>query len=267
MRGNIMSASDETEYLSRRQIMSMAILAGGISIAGPLSAQFKLGKALDAGKKMVQAENISDADLKGYFDQMSANMDGQNPLASPKDAYGKRIAALSKGLKSYDGLNLDIKAYLVSDVNAFAMANGTIRIFAGLMDKFTDDEIRYVIGHEIGHVKSGHTKERMQTALRAEAARDAAGSAGGTVGKIASGKIGKFFEKVITAQHSQANEKEADDYALGFMKANRYQAMACVSALDKLTAMGGGKEPMPWLSTHPSPAVRAKRMRTALGAA
>ncbi len=262
-----MTDSQETEYLSRRQIMSMAMLMGGISIAAPLQAQFKPGKLLDAGKKIAKAETINDADMKGYFDQMAADMDSSNPLASPKDSYGKRIAALSKGLKSYDGLNLDIKAYLVSDVNAFAMANGTIRVFAGLMDKFTDDEVRYVIGHEIGHVKSGHTKERMQTALRAGAARDLAGSAGGQAGRIASGQVGKFFEKVIVAQHSQANEKEADDYALGFMKNNKYNAMACVSALDKLTALGGSGGTLPWLSTHPSPAARAKLMRKALGVA
>jgi metalloprotease len=256
-----------TNSFSRRQLVALASIMGGISIASPLQAQFKIGKVLDAGTKIVKSENISDADLKGMFDQMSIEMDSQNPLASPKDVYGKRIATLSRGLQSYDGLNLDIKAYLVKDVNAFAMANGTIRVFAGLMDKFTDDEIRYVIGHEIGHVKSGHTKERMQAALRAGAARDLAGAAGGTGGRIASGKIGKFMEKVIVAQHSQKNEKEADDYALGFMKAKKYNAAACVSALDKLAGLGGGKDPLPWLSTHPAPDVRAKRMRTALGMA
>ncbi len=257
--------SDDMIVLTRREIMRISMLAGGISIAAPGWAQLNLGKAMKAGQGLAEAESISDAELKTYFDQVSADTDRLNPIAGPKDPYGKRIAALAKGLATHDGLNLNIKAYLVKDVNAFAMGNGTIRIFAGLMDKFTDDEIHYVIGHEIGHVKSGHSKKRMQTALRASALQNAAGAAGGTVGRIAASELGDLFKKVVIAQHSQANEKEADDYALNFMKAKGYQPMGCVTALDKLAAMEAGhNEAAPWLATHPSPAARAKRLRAQL---
>lgn len=258
--------SEDVIVLTRREIMRISMLAGGISIAAPGWAQMSLGKALKAGQGLAEAESIDDAELKTYFDQVSADTDRLNPVAGPKDPYGKRIAALSKGLATHDGLNLNIKAYLVKDVNAFAMGNGTIRVFAGLMDKFTDDEIRYVIGHEIGHVKAGHSKKRMQTALRASAVQNAAGSVGGKVGRIASGELGDLFKKVVVAQHSQNNEKEADDYAFNFMKTKGYQPMGCVTALDKLAAMEAGrKEAAPWLSTHPSPAARAKRLRALVG--
>jgi len=258
--------SAETITLNRREILRLSLIAGGISVAAPGWAQFNVGKAIGAGKGLAEAENISDAQLKSSFDQMAAEMDRQNPVAGPRNPYGKRLAALSKGLASHDGLALNIKAYLVRDVNAFAMGNGTIRIFAGLMDRFTDDEIRYVIGHEIGHVKAGHSKKRMQTALRATAVQNAAGAAGGKVARIASGELGELFKKVIVAQHSQANEKEADDYALNFLKTKGYQPMGAVTALDKLAAMSAGhSDTAPWLATHPSPAVRAKRMRKQLG--
>jgi metalloprotease len=262
---------DDQSVLSRRQIMAFLAVAGGISSVTPLHAQFgsgalgKIGKGLGAAKDLSDAQSLTDAELKGYFDQIAVDMDRQNPVATMKDPYGKRIAKLSQGLKNHDGLALDIKAYLVTDVNAFAMANGTIRVFGGLMDKFTDDEIRYVIGHEIGHVKRGHTKKRMQAALRASALGKAASAAGGTVGRIADSDLTKFFNKVISSQHSQSNENEADDYAMGFMKTKKYPAAACVSALDKLAAMsgpGGAK----WLSTHPSPQARSARMKAQLTA-
>ncbi len=257
--------NNNDEFISRRQLMAMGTLLGGISFATPAMAQFRLGKVVDAAKDVAKAETLSDADLKNYSAQMALEMDKDNPVAGPKDPYGKRLATLTKGLKSHDGLDLDIKAYLVRDVNAFAMANGTIRIFAGLMDKFTDDEIRYVIAHEIGHVKSGHTKKRMQSALRASAAKKGAAAAGGTAGRIATSELGGLFEKVIAAQHSQGNEKEADDYAMAFMKEKKYDAMACVTALEKLGADGGGGG-VKWLQTHPSPGDRAKRMRKQLAA-
>lgn len=249
--------------LDRRRLLQLASVLGGISFAGPAMAQFNLGKVVDIGSDVVKSETLSDADIAAYCDQMTEEMDSMNPVAGPKDPYGKRLATLASGLKSYDGLNLDIKAYLVTDVNAFAMANGTIRVFAGLMDKFTDDEIRYVIGHEIGHVKHGHTKKRMQAALRLQALQKAGSAVGGTVGQLSKSELGALFTDVITAQHSQGNEKEADDYALAFMRAKNYDAMACVTALDKLAAMdsGGG---LPWLQTHPSPQARSKRLKKQL---
>ena len=255
--------SDNDIILTRREIMRISMIAGGISVASPAWAQFNIGKVVGAGKDAVKAETISDAELKRMFDEVAAESDRMNPVAGPKDPYGKRMAALSKGLASHDGLNLDVKAYLVTDVNAFAMGNGTIRVFAGLMDQFTDDEIRYVIGHEIGHVKAGHSKKRMQAALRASALQKGAGAAGGTAGRIASSELGDLFNKVIVAQHSQSNEKEADDYAMNFLKTKGYVPMAAVTALDKLAAMDGDKKnPMQFLSTHPSPGTRSKRMRS-----
>ncbi|NJM49931.1 MAG: M48 family metalloprotease [Sphingomonadales bacterium] len=242
-------------------MMAISALAGGISFATPAMAQFKLGKVLGAAKDIAEAESLSDEQLKSNFSQIAAEYDRLNPVAGPKDPYGKRIAALSKGLEKHDGLDLDIKAYLVSDINAFAMADGTIRVFAGLMDKFTDDEIRYVIGHEIGHVHAGHSRKRMQAALRASALRKGASAAGGTAGKIADGELGGIIQQVMVAQHSQKNENEADEYAMGFMKGKGYDAKACVTALDKLAELGGGGDGLPWLQTHPSPGARANRMR------
>ena len=65
---------------------------------------------------------------------------------------------------------------------------------------------------------------------------------------------------MILAQHSQGNEREADDYAMKFMKAKKYSPQACVTALEKLDALSGGSGAS-WLSTHPSPKERAERMR------
>ncbi|UAB79623.1 M48 family metalloprotease [Erythrobacter sp. SCSIO 43205] len=244
----------------------MAALLGGVSIAAPASAQ-SLGNILGSAKKVLDAVSYSDAEMKVFFDQMSEDMDEKNPLAPADSPYAQRLAALSQGLDSYDGLDLDIQAYLVKDVNAFAMANGTIRVFAGLMDEFTDDEVRYVIGHEIGHVQREHTKKRMQGALQRDAALSVAGTASGGVKRIASSDLGKFFGNVITAEHSKKHEREADDYALQFMLDNEYDAQACVTALEKLDAMSGGSGPSgiaAWTSTHPSPKSRAKRLRKQL---
>jgi len=249
--------------MNRRDLITLTALASGISAVSPVWAQFDFSKALDAGKDLVKAETISDADLKQYFDQVSAQMDKQSAVAPASNPYAQRLTKMVTGLQNHDGLQLNFKVYLTEQINAFAMANGTIRVYSGLMDEFTDDEVRYVIGHEIGHVKSGHSKARMQAALRTSAMRKGVESSNTKAGALASTELGDLFEKVINAQHSQSNEREADDYALKFMRAKKYNAEACVTALEKLAALSGGRSSS-FLSTHPAPKDRAARLRKQL---
>jgi metalloprotease len=192
--------------------------------------------------------------------QMAVYSDKQNRIAPAGSPYATRLAGLSSGLVEDGGLKLNFKCYLTKEVNAFAMADGTIRLYSGLMDMMTDDELRYVIGHEMGHVKSGHTKKRMQTALAASAAQKGVASSGTKAAVLADSQVGDLIVQVVRAQHSQGNEREADDYAMQFMSRRKYDRKACVTALEKLVKMSGGGGTS-WLSTHPSPAERADRMR------
>ncbi len=101
---------------------------------------------------------------------------------------------------------------MAKDLNAFAMANGCIRVYSGLMDMMTDNEVEAVIGHEMGHVALGHVKKGMQVALGTNAVRVAAASAGGIVGSLSQSQLGDLGEKLVNSQFSQRQEAEADDY-------------------------------------------------------
>jgi len=227
--------------------------------ASPAVAQ-RIGDLLGSAKKVAQAASVTDEQMVSYFSQMSDEMDRQNRIAPPTNPYAVRLTKLTAGLPSYDGLDLDFKAYLVSDVNAFAIGDGTVRVYAGLMDKFTDDEVRCVIGHEIGHVKLQHGQKRLRRALQQDAALSVAGSASSGARRITSSELGGLIQNVLSAQHSQAAETASDDYALNFMAAKGYAQQACPAAMDKLAALGGGGG-IGLLKTHPDPAQRAKRMR------
>ena len=76
------------------------------------------------------------------------------------------------------GVPANYKVYQTKDVNAWAMANGCIRVYSGLMDMMTDNEVEGVLGHEMGHVALGHTRKAMQVALTTTATRTAAASVG-----------------------------------------------------------------------------------------
>jgi metalloprotease len=234
----------------------LVILATTPNLAGALD----IGGALGAAKDAVKAATLTDKDVQSYASQMAAYSDRQAKVAPAGNKYAARLTALSSGLTEDQGLRLNYKCYLTPEVNAFAMADGTIRFYSGLMDLMTDDELRYVIGHEMGHVKHGHTKARMQTALAASATQKGVAASNTRAAGLADSQLGDLIVKVVRAQHSQGNEREADDYAMQFMSRRKYERKACVTALEKLVKLSGGGGTN-WLSTHPSPKERADRMR------
>jgi putative metalloprotease len=227
---------------------AMACLAGN-------ALAIDWGSAINAGKTAVQGVTLSDADIQKTADEGCAWMDENNPVAPASDKYAARLKKLTAGLENEDGMKLTFKAYKVKDVNAFAMANGCVRVFAGLMDIATDDEIRGVIGHEIGHAKLGHSKAKLRTAMLARSAREGAAAAGGTVGELAKSELGGLTEEVINAQFSQQEESEADVYGYHFMVRHKYDPNGLVSLFKKLGSGGGGLT-----SSHPASPDRAAKI-------
>lgn len=249
--------------MNRRDLI---LSSSGLLLLNGAAQAFNLGGMLDAAKDASQAMSVTDDEVRAYASQMAVHEDAQNKVAPANNKYAIRLAALTANAKEDKGLRLNYKVYLTPDVNAFAMADGTIRFYSGLMDLMTDDEIRYVVGHEIGHVQAGHSRKRMQTALTTSALQKGVASSGTKVATLAEGELGTLVADVVRAQHSQSNEREADDYALQFMSSRKYDRKAAVTALEKLDKLSGGSGNTDWLSTHPSPRERADRMRAQIAA-
>jgi len=222
---------------------------------------FDIGGLVGAGGKMVQAATLSDADIKALSDKACAQSDKQEKLAPAGSKYDVRVQKLGKQLgNNINGQPVNYKVYITSDVNAWAMGNGCIRVYSGLMDMMTDDELLGVIGHEMGHVALGHSKKAMQTAYTVSAARDAASAAGGsTVAALNSSQLGDMTEKFVNAQFSQSQESAADDYSFDQLKARGLQTQGLVTAFQKLAKLDGGKSSM--MSSHPSSTKRAEHIQ------
>ena len=88
----------EREFLWTTVNCDARRFASGVSAVSPVWAQFDLGKMLDVGKDLAKSESLSDEELKNTFDQMSAEMDRQNPVAPAGNPYAKRLAKLTSGL-------------------------------------------------------------------------------------------------------------------------------------------------------------------------
>lgn len=112
--------------------------------------------AISSGLNAYKAATLSDADAKAIANQGCVEMDSDNKVASKSSKYGKRLAKIAKALgNNINGTPVNYKVYMTSDVNAWAMANGCVRVYSGLMDMMNDNEIEGVLGHELGHVALG----------------------------------------------------------------------------------------------------------------
>ena len=135
--------------------MKIRYTVAALAVAlAPYSASHALdiGGLVGAGSKVVQAATLSDAEIKTLSDKACAQSDSQEKIAAPGSKYDARLQKIAKQLGgTVNGQKANYKVYITKDVNAWAMANGCIRVYSGLMDMMTDDEVMGVVGHEIGH--------------------------------------------------------------------------------------------------------------------
>lgn len=220
-----------------------------------------LTTATEAGLDAVKAFTLSNQDVQEIAVKAAQSSDAKHHLAPPDSKYAKRLSGLV-GQQFQDGnLQFNYGVYISSEVNAFAMANGTIRVYSGLMDMLDDGELRFVIGHEMGHVLKNHIRKKIQLEYAASAVRKGIASQNNTAGDIARSMLGGLAETLMNAQFSQLEEKEADDYGLGFLKREKFEPQDAVSALKKIATLGQGHS---FLSSHPDPDKRAARLQAQL---
>jgi putative metalloprotease len=131
-----------------------------------------LQMATEAGIDAVRAIILTDKAVQELSEQSTKYADSKNRIAAADNKYARRLQRLVGEHLEEDEIRFNYKVYLSDQVNAFAMANGTIRIYSGLMDMLDDGELRFVIGHEMGHVVKEHIRKKIQLAYAAGAVRN-----------------------------------------------------------------------------------------------
>ncbi|BBG60479.1 Uncharacterized metalloprotease yggG [Providencia rustigianii] len=224
------------------------------------------GMLTNSGMQLFQAASLSDADVKKFSDEACKEMDAQNKIAPASSKYAQRLSKISKALGSeVDGNPVNYKVYLTEDVNAWAMANGCVRVYSGLMDVMNDNEVEGVLGHEMGHVALGHTRKAMQVAYATVAARTAVAASGNSaVQQLSSSQVAALGEKLVNSQFSQHQESQADDFSYDLLKKRGVSTAGLVTGFEKLSKMGSQETSM--FDSHPPSAERAEHIRERIAA-
>ncbi|KQN64632.1 MULTISPECIES: M48 family metallopeptidase [unclassified Erwinia] len=240
--------------------LSLATLVSGCQ-------NFDSNALMQSGAQAFQAVTLSDEQVKELSAKSCQQMDAENQVAPASSPYTQRLNKIAASLgDNINGTPANYKVYLTKDVNAWAMANGCIRVYSGLMDLMTDNEVEAVVGHEMGHVALGHSRKAMQLAYATTAARTAAASAGGVAASLSQSQLGDLGEKLIGAQFSQTQETQADDYSFDLLKKRGVNPNGLVTSFEKLAKMEGGSGGGSLFDSHPASQERADHIKARIAA-
>ena len=171
---------------------------------------------------------------------------------------GKRLLAALEQDLAQDGKTDPYKFdfHLLADdqtINAFALPGGQVFITYALYSKLTTEgQVAGVLGHEIGHVLSRHSAQRL---AKMDLTRGLAGAAGVAGGTRSSAEIASMVGNMINMKYGRGDELEADKWGVKLSAKAGYDPRAMLGVMDVLDKAGGGKQPE-ILSTHPKPANR-----------
>lgn len=249
--------------MKKFRLISTFVLLLALSIAPAANAQ-NWGRLLQGGLELLQSFSVSDNQVKSYVSQFIADSDKTNQLAPDNGTYDQRLSKIVSGITSVDGQPLNFKVYITKDINAFACADGSVRVYSGLMDVMTDDEVLGVIGHEIGHVAHHDTRDAMKSALRTAALKDALASASNKIAILTDSQLGQLGEAYLNARYSRNQESNADSYGYDFLKAHGKNPLVLCLAFTKLGQLESNSKTANLVnklfSTHPETSDRIKKL-------
>ena len=125
-------------------------------------------------------------------------------------------------------------------INAFALPDGRIYVTLGLIrelenSRYADDELAFVVGHEVTHVAEKHSRNQQKKALPVGIAAVLLGvlTKNRTVGTVANAGASAYV-----SSFGRKDEYRADRGGLLAMHSARYELDASVTMLERLKSQG-----------------------------
>jgi predicted Zn-dependent protease len=208
-----------------------------------------------AASKQAYAEMLKPYEQKGKIDNDPALKDRVYRITGRLIAQAIRVRPDTK--------NWDWSIKIIDDpetVNAWAMAGGKMALYTGLVKKVkpSDDELAQVLGHEIAHALAKHSAEKMSVAMASTIGVMAVGVAADRKGLALTG-ASLAAALAVQMPNSRSAESEADRIGIELAAKAGYDPRAAVTLWQKMAKVGG-KGPPEFLSTHPAPENREKKL-------
>ncbi len=253
---------------------AIAMIAAAV-LAAPAQAQFggfDLGKALDIGKKVVQAnKDFTEEQEIEIGEAATASFLGASPL-HPDANLQRYVNRVGKWLALHSGrpdLPWTFSVMDTETINAFALPGGSILVSNGLLKRLQNEsELAGVLSHEIAHVVRRHQIKAIQSAARADVLKSigtevaserirGGGVAGQMLKPYALNLVGDLIKDGFFLRPlDRSLETEADHLGVVIATRSGYDPYGLVAALQMLAQYRGDADAASVFSTHPPPSDR-----------
>ena len=157
----------------------------------------------------------------------------------------------------------EITLFASDQANAFALPGGKLGVYSGMLKVAENqDQLAAVVGHELAHVVARHGNERVSSSYATQgvlqAVTIAAGGASGEKRQLL-GLLGLGAQVGVLLPFGRAQETEADLLGLDYMAKAGFRPAEASNLWRNMSKQGGSRQPG-FLSTHPAPADRIKRL-------
>ena len=150
--------------------------------------------------------------------------------------------------------------------NAWCMPGGKIAVYSGMLDVTKNkDGLAAVMGHEIAHAVAKHSAERASRGVVLNVGTRLVDIVSG--GKISNvnrvvgmDTVGLMQQIGIMNPFNRKQETEADYLGMIFSSLSGYDIRETVKIWERMKEINKGKEPMEFMSTHPSSKNRIKNI-------
>ena len=152
--------------------------------------------------------------------------------------------------------------------NAWCMPGGKIAVYTGMLEITKNvNGLAAVMGHEIAHAVAKHSIERASRNIAINVVTQVTDALTG--GKLSSvnrvtgiDTVGLLTQMGIVNPFSRKQESEADYLGLIFASLSGYDIRETINVWERMKEANKGKLPPEFMSTHPSPENRKKKIES-----
>lgn len=223
---------------------------------GVRKAKWLWGSMTASESEIIQLERDVGVDLAREA-RHQVQLDADPDVAEALDAIGSQLGEnVSNKQRSFH-----FEAFQSGDPNAFALPGGFVFVSCPIVALCDDsrDELAFVLGHEMGHIISGHAIERIVTHSAVSVASRTAPVRG-----LLSGWLRRVGVQFLETAYSRDHELEADRLGVRLAMAAGYDPEASVRLLRRLAEMKTPSGPVDlgeYFSTHPTFDLRIRGIR------
>ncbi|MBI2267641.1 MAG: M48 family metalloprotease [Armatimonadetes bacterium] len=202
---------------------------------------------------------VSDEQLDAVSRQEAAQLEAQYGLVTEPSVIWRVQQVLNRLLPNAKQTrwSYQVKVLNADVPNAFAFPNGWVYVNKGLLSMpATDDELAFVLAHEVAHVTQDHARRRIDQAMLT-----------GTIIGILTGQseswvqiLGDILNATMQSGYSREQEIDADRIGLETVYKSGFNTRGAITFFQKLQAAEGGGEGIRIFPSHPRTADRVRNM-------